>query len=278
MKRSGRKELVKIIALLTAVLALSLLAGCGGSDESGDAEKSAATGTWAAVEESGVLTVGTEGTYSPYSYHDDNDELVGYDVELLQAVGEKLGVDVEFTESKWDGLIAGLDASQYDVVADQITITDERKEKYLFSDPYTYVYGVVITRDDYDDISSFEDLDGKNVGLTSSSNWAQLAESYGATIVPTNGFSESIQLVLEERADATVNDNVTYLDYKNQQPDAAVKVAAEASEINESAVLIRQDDDELQAKINEALAELRDEGKISEISIKYFGEDISQAN
>ena len=276
MKRSNKTFYRKLALLLAAVLALGVLTACGGSDggeESGEAE---ASGTWAAVEESGVLTVGTEGTYSPYSYHDDNDELVGYDIELLQAVGEKLGVEVQFTESKWDGLIAGLDASQYDIVADQITITDERKEKYLFSDPYTYVYGVVITRDDYDEITSFEDLDGKNVSLTSSSNWAQLSESYGATIVPTNGFSESIQLVLEERADATVNDNVTYLDYKNQQPDAKVKVAASADEINESAILIRQGDEELQAKLNEALAELREEGKISEISIKYFGEDISQ--
>lgn len=264
----------KLAVLLIAVLTLSMLTACGGSDE--DSEESSQVGTWAAVEESGVLKVGTEGTYSPYSYHDDSDNLVGYDVELLRAIGEKLGVEVEFTESKWDGLIAGLDAGQYDIVADQITITDERKEKYLFSDPYTYVYGVVITRADYDEISSFEDLDGKNVSLTSSSNWAQLSESYGASIVPTNGFSESIQLVLENRADATVNDNVTYLDYKNQQPDVNVKVAAEATEINESAILIRQGDEELQTRINEALAELREEGTISELSVKYFGEDISQ--
>ena len=275
MKKLHRTTYSRIALLLIAVLILSVLTACGGSggDEGSD---EGATGTWAAIEESGVLNVGTEGTYSPYSYHDDSDNLVGYDVELLQAIGEKLGVEVQFTESKWDGLIAGLDASQYDIVADQITITDERKEKYLFSDPYTYVYGVVITRDDYDEISTFEDLDGKNVSLTSSSNWAQLSESYGATIVPTNGFSESIQLVLEERADATVNDNVTYLDYKNQQPDSKVKVAAEATEINESAILIRQGDEELQSKINEALAELKEEGKLTELSIKYFGEDISQ--
>ena len=275
MKKINVSTYSRLVLLVIAVLMMGVLAACGGgANEAEDTNTS--TGTWATIEESGVINVGTEGTYSPYSYHDDSDNLVGYDVELLQAVGEKLGVDVQFTESKWDGLIAGLDAAQYDVVADQITITDERKEKYLFSDPYTYVYGVVITKDDYDEITSFEDLDGKNVSLTSSSNWAQLAESYGATIVPTNGFSESIQLVLEDRADATVNDNVTYLDYKNQQPDAKVKVSAEAAEINESAILIRQGDEELQAKINEALSELSKEGKITELSIKYFGEDISQ--
>ena len=270
-----KKNTTKLISLLLAVFLIATLTACGGGGDSEGGED-AAESTWAKVESTGVLTVGTEGTYSPYSFHDSDDKLTGYDVEIVEALGEKLGVKIEWTESKWDGLIAGLDAEQYDVVADQITITDERKEKYLFSDPYTYVFGVVVTRDDYDEIKKFEDLDGKNVALTSSSNWAQLSESYGATIVPTNGFSESIQLVLQDRADATVNDNVTYLDYMKQQPDAKVKVAAQADEINESAILIRQGDEEIQAKINEALAELVSEGKISEISQKYFGEDISQ--
>ena len=278
-----KKTSKRLMTLLAAVLIISMLAACGssggGSDagqEAASAAEEGASGTWAKVEETGVLTVGTEGTYSPYSFHDENDKLVGYDVELVEAIGEKLGIEVQFTESKWDGLIAGLDAAQYDIVADQITITDERKEKYLFSDPYTYVYGVVVVRNDYDEIGTFEDLDGKNVALTSSSNWAQLSESYGATIVPTNGFSESIQLVLQERADATVNDNVTFLDYLNQKPDAEVKIAAQAEEVNESALLIRAGDEELQSKLNEALAQLKDEGKITEISEKYFGEDISQ--
>ena len=155
-------------------------------------------------------------------------------------------------------------------------ITEEREEKYLFSIPYTYAYGVVVVNSDNADISSFEDLDGKQVALTTTSNWAKLAESYGATIVPTNGFSESIQLVLQGRADATVNDNVTYLDYIAQQPDAAAKIAATSDDATESALLIRKADTDLQEAINAALTELIEEGTISEISEKYFGEDISK--
>ena len=142
--------------------------------------------------------------------------------------------------------------------------------------PYTYAYGVVVVNSDNADISSFEDLDGKQVALTTTSNWAKLAESYGATIVPTNGFSESIQLVLQGRADATVNDNVTYLDYIAQQPDAAAKIAATSDDATESALLIRKADTDLQEAINAALTELIEEGTISEISEKYFGEDISK--
>lgn len=277
-----------LAAGIALALSVGLLAGCGSSD-SGSADtgtestagESAASGTeqttWEKIQEQGYITFATEGTYSPYSYHDEDDNLVGYDIEIAQAVADKLGVEAKFTETQWDGIVAGLDAEKYDVIANQVSITEERQEKYLFSTPYTYAYGVVIVNGDNDDITSFEDLDGKQVALTTTSNWAELAESYGGTIVATNGFSESIQLVLEDRADATVNDNVTYLDYITQQPDANAKVVATSEEATESAFLIRQGDEDLQAAINDALAELTDEGKITEISEKYFGEDISQA-
>ena len=225
-----------------------------------------------------AITFATEGTYAPYSYHDEDDKLVGFDVEVAQAVAEKLGVEARFTETQWDGIIAGLDAKKYDAIANQVSITEERQQKYLFSEPYTYAYGAVVVKGDNDSISSFEDLDGKDVALTVTSNWAEVAESYGGTIVSTSGFSESIQLVIQGRADATVNDNVTFLDFKANQPDADVKIVATSDEATESAILIRQGDDDLQAAINDALKELRDDGTLKSISEKYFGEDITSPN
>ena len=184
-------------------------------------------------------------------------------------------MEARFTETQWDGIIAGLDAEKYDAIANQVSITEERLEKYLFSTPYTYAYGAVVVNGDNTDINSFEDLNGKDVALTVTSNWAQVAESYGGTIVSTNGFSESIQLVIQGRADATVNDNVTFLDFKTNQPDANVKIVAISDEATESGILLRKDDTALQEAINAALAELQAEGKLTEISIKYFGEDIT---
>ena len=166
----------------------------------------------------------------------------------------------------------------YDAIANQVSITEERQQKYLFSEPYTYAYGAVVVKGDNDSISSFEDLDGKDVALTVTSNWAEVAESYGGTIVSTSGFSESIQLVIQGRADATVNDNVTFLDFEANQPDADVKIVATSDEATESAILIRQGDDDLQAAINDALKELRDDGTLKSISEKYFGEDITSPN
>lgn len=262
------KKIIKISAILTLVSIL-LLSGCG---------ESQTTSTYEKVKKDKYITFATEGTYAPYSFHDDANNLVGFDVEIARAIAEKLGVEARFTETQWDGIIAGLDAGKYDAISNQVSITDERKEKYLFSDPYTYVYGVVIVNEENNDINSFEDLNGKDVSLTITSNWAQVAESYGGKIVSTSGFNESIQLVLQNRADATVNDNVTFYDFIANQPDAKAKIVATSDEATESAILIRKGDDDLQKAINDALAQLRSEGKLTEISEKYFGTDITKPN
>ena len=272
--------------LLIAALGIGSLTGCGNNNsaaasQNGDtkAEETveSAKSTYDEIKEKGYITFATEGTYAPYSYHDENNNLVGFDVEVAGAVAEKLGLEAKFVETQWDGIIAGLDAEKYDAISNQVSITDERKEKYLFSDPYTYAYGAVVVNGDNSDINSFEDLNGKNVALTVTSNWAEVAESYGGTIVSTSGFSESIQLVIQGRADATVNDNVTFLDFKANQPDANVKIVAISDEATESAILLRKNDSDLQAAINGALKELRDDGTLTKISEKYFGEDITKA-
>ena len=266
------------VTLVSIALGLAFLTGCkqekNSSSKTGD--NSAAETTFKAIKSNGYITFATEGTYAPYSFHDDKNNLVGYDVEIAQAIAKKLGVEARFTETKWDGIIAGLDAKKYDAISNQVSITEERKAKYLFSVPYTYAYGVVIVNSDNDSINSFEDLKGKSVALTVTSNWAALAESYGGVIAATSGFNESIQLVLQKRADATVNDNVTFYDFIAQQPDAKAKIVATSKESTESAILIRKEDSDLQEAINGALEELKKEGKLTEISIKYFGSDISK--
>ena len=261
------KKSLKAITILTLVSVL-LISGCGKTDAS----------TYEKIKKDKYITFATEGTYAPYSFHDDSGALVGFDVEIARAIADKLGVEARFTETQWDGIIAGLDAKKYDAISNQVSITEERKQKYLFSDPYTYVYGVVIVNEDNNDINSFEDLNGKDVSLTITSNWAQVAESYGGKIVSTSGFNESIQLVLQNRADATVNDNVTFYDFIANQPDAKAKIVATSNEATESAILIRQGDDDLQKAINDALSQLRSEGKLAEISNKYFGTDITKPN
>ena len=128
----------------------------------------------------GTLTVATEGTYRPFSYHDDGSgDLVGYDVEVAEAVADKLGLEIEFQETQWDAIFAGLDAGRFDVIANQVSINPEREEQYLFSAPYTVSPGVVVVNEGDDSISSFDDLAGKTTAQSLTSNWYELAADVG---------------------------------------------------------------------------------------------------
>ena len=229
-----------------------------------------------AIKAAGVLKIGTEGTYAPFTFHDADGKLVGFDVEIGEAIAEKLGVKAEFLEGKWDSLIAGLDAKRYDVVINQVGITEERKKKYDFSDPYIASKAVLIVKADNEDIKSFEDLSGKRAAQSLSSNFGKLAEASGAELVGTDGFDQSIQLVLTGRADATINDSLSFLDFKKQKPDAPVKVVAEQADADYSGVILRKGEPELLAEINEALVAIREDGTYDVISQKYFGADVSR--
>lgn len=113
------------------------------------------------IKSSGTIRIGTEGTYAPFTFHDTSGKLVGFDVEIGEAVAEKLGVKAEFIEGKWDGLIAGIDADRYDAVINQVGITEARQQKYAFSEPYIASKAVLIVRDNNEEIKGFADLKGK---------------------------------------------------------------------------------------------------------------------
>ncbi|MCJ9668756.1 amino acid ABC transporter substrate-binding protein [Neorhizobium sp. BETTINA12A] len=230
----------------------------------------------AAVKSAGVFKIGTEGTYAPFTFHDASGKLVGFDVEIGQAVAAKLGVKAEFVEGKWDGLIAGLDAKRYDTVINQVGITEARKQKYDFSDPYIASKAVLIVRQDNSDIKGFADLKGKKSAQSLTSNFGKIAEQAGAELVGTDGFDQSIQLVLTRRADATINDSLSFLDFKKQKPDAPVKIAAQQDNADYSGIIIRKGEPELLGAINKALADIKADGTYQKISDKYFGQDVSK--
>ncbi|MGQ3211367.1 amino acid ABC transporter substrate-binding protein [Shinella sp.] len=230
----------------------------------------------AAVQSAGALKIGTEGTYAPFTFHATDGKLVGFDVEIGEAIAKKLGVKAEFLEGKWDGLIAGLDANRYDAVINQVGITEARKQKYDFSEPYIASKAVLIIRGDDDSIKGFADLKGKKSAQSLTSNFGKIAEASGAELVGTDGFDQSIQLVLTGRADATINDSLSFLDFKKHKPDANVKIATEQENADYSGVIIRKGEPELLEAINKALAEIKADGTYQAISDKYFGQDVSK--
>jgi cystine transport system substrate-binding protein len=228
------------------------------------------------IKAAGVFRIGTEGTYAPFTFHDSTGALVGFDVEIGQEVAKRLGVKAEFVEGRWDGLIAGLDGNRYDTVINQVGITDERKAKYDFSEPYIASRAALIVRDDDNDIKSFADLKGKKSAQSLTSNYGKMAEAAGAELVATEGFDQSIQLVLNRRADATINDSLSFYDFKKQKPDAPVKIAATEDEASYSGIIVKKGQPELVAAINKALEEIKADGTYKALSDKYFGVDVSK--
>ena len=232
----------------------------------------------AQIKERGNIVVAMEGTWAPWTYHDDNNDLVGYDVEVAQNIAEKLGVEVEFVEGEWDGLLAGLETGRYDIMVNGVGVTDERAEKYNFSTPYAYNKTAVIVRGDYDEISSMEDLKGKKTANTISSTYAAQAEAYGATVTPVDDLNQTIELLLSNRIDATLNAEVVFNDYKKEHPDSNIKIATYSDQVEEIAIPIRKGDDTvtLLEAVNDALDEMAKDGTLTELSEKYFGMDISK--
>lgn len=279
----------KLAVMLTAALACVLaLSGCSqnnstapsapGSSSAPAQENVQSVDLLSQIQEKGELVVAMEGTWAPWTYHDENDALVGFDVEVSQRIAEKLGVTAVFAEGEWDGLLAGLDAGRYDIMVNGVDITPERSEKYDFSIPYAYNRTAVIVSGDNNEIQSMEDLDGKHTANTISSTYAEVAEQYGAEVTGVDDLNQTFELLLSGRIDATLNAEVTYYDYMKAHPDANVKIAALTDGATQIAIPMRkgQETAALREAIDNALAELSGEGVLSELSVKYFGSDISR--
>jgi len=262
------------VLLLVASLVLTACA----SGTEGPASEPSTDKSLANVQEAGVLVVGTEGTYRPFSYHEDGSgDLTGYDVEVARAVAEQLGVDVRFEQTQWDAIFAGLEAGRFDAIANQVSITPEREATYTFSEPYTYSPGVVVVADGTTDISSFEDLDGKTTAQSLTSNWYALAEESGANIEAVEGWAQAATLVEQGRVDATINDKLTFLDFRKQTGDTGLVIAAETDDVSRSAFTFASGSDSLARAVDDALAVLATNGTLAKISAEFFGEDVSVA-
>ena len=280
------KNLTKLTALtLTAALALT---ACGSSaaatapaaeSAAGSTAEAASGDLLSEIQAKGTITVAMEGTWAPWTYHDENDNLVGYDVEVATLIAEKLGVEPEFIEGEWDGLLAGLDAGRYDIMVNGVDITEERAEKYDFSEPYAYNRTAVITKGDNDTINSLEDLKDKKTANTISSTYAEVAEQYGAEVTGVDDLNQTFELLLSGRIDATLNAEVTYYDYMEAHPDANIKIACLDPEATQVAIPFRKGEEtaSLREAVNQALADMRQSGTLTELSEKYFGTDITQA-
>ena len=254
-----------ISLLLLSVLLLCCLTGCSKKEET------------TAIKAKGEITIAMEGTWAPWTYHDENDKLVGFDVEIGQYIADYLGVKANFVEGPWDGLLAGLDAGHYDIMVNGVGVTEERQEKYDFTTPYAFNKTAVIVREDNTDIQTMDDLAGKQTANTISSTYAAVAESYGANVTGVDDLNQTIELLLDGRIDATLNAEVTFYDYMKAHPDSAIKIACLDTDLDQIAIPMPKNSDTLVDAVNEALDAMRKDGTLTELSMKYFGIDITVA-
>ena len=268
-----KKWIVGLLMAFTLANSAFVLTGCGSDTAAGKDHL-------ARINDSKKIVIAMEGHWAPWTYHDESGELVGYDTEVGKAIADKLGVEAEFVEGEWDGLFAGLDGGRYDAIINGVEVTEQREEKYDFTTPYAYIKTALVVADSNNDITTFEDLAGKKTSNSLGSTYADLAEEYGATVENVDTLSETIDMVLSGRVDATLNAEDSFYDYLKEHPDAPIKIVALTEESSHVSIpLVKGEDNaSLKAEIDKAIAELSADGTLTELSNKYFGSDISTDN
>lgn len=225
----------------------------------------------------GTLTIGLEGTFAPFSYRQTG-QLTGFEVDLSTAIAKKLDLKPKYVQTKWDSLIAGLGAQRYDVVFNDVGITPERQQAYLFAAPYLYAKTVLIKRTNDTQLNTLADLKGKKMAQSTTSNFGALAKQSGAEIVAVPGMTEAMNMVTTHRADGALNDLGAYATWKKANPTAdttAVDLSHE-SPATPAAPLLNKKSTALQKQINTALAQLKADGTLKKLSLKYFNTDLTQ--
>ena len=259
-----KKLLAFVFALMLAAVSVTALAEGGEKD------------LLARIQEKGELVIATEGNWSPWTYHDENDVLTGFDIEIGALIAESLGVKPVYMETAWDAILAGVDSGRFDIACNGVDYTEERAQKYDFSDPYVYTEIVLVVRADNDSIRSFEDLKGKKTANSPNSTYAQRAEALGASVTYVDTLGETLTLLLQGRVEATINAKGSIDDYLSEHPDAAVKVVVTAPG-DPVCYPIRKgaESASLLAAVNEALARAREDGTLAALSLKYFNADLT---
>ncbi|WHY91141.1 amino acid ABC transporter substrate-binding protein [Neobacillus cucumis] len=273
------KKLSVLFALLLSFMLILSACGTSNNDTTKDNKNDNQSASkekdlLAKIKADGKILIGTEGTYAPFTFHDKSGKLTGFDVEVATEVAKRLGVTPEFKETQWDAMFAGLDAKRFDVVANEVGIRPDRQEKYDFSDPYITSKAVLIVRNDNNKVKKFEDIKGLKSAQSMTSNYADIARKFGANITGVEGFNQAIDLLASKRVDVTVNDKISFLDFKKQKPDAPVKIAATSADASQSGFMFRKNNQTLVDAVNKALNDMISDGTYKKISEKWFGEDV----
>lgn len=278
-----KRRMVSI--MLCLVMCTAAIAGCGGNTEESNTSETDASeaGDGEDTNTYGLdmdkIVVATSPGYEPFEYEEDG-ELMGYDVDIWKEFEERTGIEVEWEYTDFSGLLGLLQSGKADVVAAQMSPTEEREESFIFSDPVSYYGSTVVVAEDNDEIQSVEDLSGKVVGTGSGNNMQQIVEEMypDGDVTFETYTSATLDAMLTDlvygRIDAVLAQDIQT--YMAMQANEELKVKVlDPFQYSEGCLVMDKSSTELADAVNAFLADLREDGTLSEISEKWIGEDIS---
>ena len=230
------------------------------------------------IQQRGSIKIGLEGTYPPFNFQDASGKLAGFEVEFAEALAKELGVKPQFQPTKWDGILAALESKRLDVVINQVTISEERKKKYDFSTPYTVSGIQALTRKaDADSIKSAADLAGKKVGVGLGTNYEQWLKDNvpQADIRTYDDDPTKFQDLNVGRIDVILVDRLAAFEMV-EKTGGRLAVAGDAFSRQEAGIALRKGDPQLLEAIDQAIAKLRADGTLRQLSEKWFKADVTQ--
>ncbi len=275
-------KIKKIMALaLIAAMSITVFAGCGkkGEEEGGETKKEGTVDmSNVTLINDGILTIGAEIGYPPFEdFAEDGTTPVGYDIDLANAVAEKMGVKAEFINTAFDGILAGIGVN-YDAVISAVTITDERKEEVLFSTPYISNYQAVVVPKGSDiKVSALTDLDGMSIALQKGTTSDEIMNDYKATgtidctILATDQILQGYTQMTNGEVDVVVCDSVVAEGFAASAPDKYEIAYIDSNEPEEFGIAVGMENTALQTAINEAIAQLDEEGYFESAAAYWFG-------
>jgi polar amino acid transport system substrate-binding protein len=239
------------LAVLIGVVLISVLPGCG--------------------QETLKIRIATDATWPPFEYVDEQTmDIVGFDIDLIKAIADEAGLDIEILNVSWDPLLAGMAQGQYDAAISAMTITEERKEVMLFSNPYFEAGQLVTVEFDNTDIKSKEDLGGKTVGAQIGTTGSfEVEKIAGATLKTYDDIGLAMQDLMNGQIDAVIADNPLAMGYANKNPDKLKTVGAVFTS-EYYGIAVSKTKPEILERINEGLAKVKAEGLIDELILKWL--------
>jgi putative amino-acid transport system substrate-binding protein/putative amino-acid transport system permease protein len=269
IKMIKNKRIKAIIAM--GILAMVAFTGCS-SKSSTESQK---------TETAKVIKIGMSGGYYPYTFKDKDNNIAGFEVDVWNEIGKRTGYKPEFVAASFSGLFGMLDTGKVDTIANEITITDQRKAKYLFTTPYVYSGAQLMVKKGNDSIKSLEDLKGKKVGVSLGSNYEQIIKDFDRNkeikVVTYDNDGGMRQDVVLGRTDAMMDDKVSALAVVQENKLPLQLAGKDVQPLENAFPFVNNDANKaVVEKVNKALEDMKADGTLEKISKKWVNLDITK--